>query len=169
MLKGGQVYPFPPSMSSHSHFYLVCTLCLWWLVVVGGCMCGFGVSAGVGGYCDTWSAYLNSFSPAPSYHCGRCKMIRCAGTRDPCMQWWKARTKVIAILLLTYPHVFAQDSFHLVDRQLSNLFKVAVTVTPSITSTEATKGEKCRRCWRHDSRYIRFLPLSTSCRHLYCC
>ena len=60
----------------------------------------------VGCYCDPWCAYLNRFSPAPSFHCGRCTLIRCAGTQDPHMQWWVARTKVIAILLLTYPHVF---------------------------------------------------------------
>ena len=43
--------------------------------------------------------------PAPSSHWGRCTLVRCAGDQDPRMQRWLARTKVIAILLLTYPHV----------------------------------------------------------------
>ena len=49
---------------------------------------------------------------------------------------------------------------------MSNLFRVAVASTPSSPSTEAKKGEKCRRCWRNASRYIRFFPLSASYRHL---
>ena len=36
----------------------------------------------------------------------RCMLIRCAGTRDPRMQRWVAHTKVIELLLLSYPHVF---------------------------------------------------------------
>ena len=51
-------------------------------------------------------------------------------------------------------------------RRLANLFRVAVASTPSSPSTNATKGEKCRRCWRHASSYIRFFPLSASCRQL---
>ena len=84
--------------------FFVFSLCLWWLVVVGGCMRGIEVSGGVGCLCETWSAYLNSFSPVPSSHWGCCTLIWCAGTQDPCMQQWVARTKVISILLLTYPH-----------------------------------------------------------------
>ena len=105
-LKGGKVYPVPPYLFSWRHFNPVCPICLWWLVVVGGCMCGFGVLEGVGCYFDPWLAYLNRFSPVASSHCGRCTLIQCAGTRDPCMQRWVTRTKVIAILLLTYQHVF---------------------------------------------------------------
>ena len=81
------------------------------------------------------------------------------------MQRWVARTKLIKILLLTYPHVFKWGCFHFVDRRLANLFKVAVASTPSSTSTEAAKGKKCRLFWSHASRYIRFFPLSASCRH----
>ena len=59
----------------------------WWVMVVG-------------------RAYLNSASLAPSSHCGLCTLILCAGTRDPLMNRYVARTKVITILLLMYPHVF---------------------------------------------------------------
>ena len=154
------MYPVPPSLSSRPHCSAVSPLCLWWLAVVGGCIRGIGVLGGAGWLCETWHAYLNRFIPAPSSHCGRCTLIRCAGTRYPCMQWWVVHTKVIAILLLTYPHVFEQDCFHLVARRLANLFRVAVASTPRIPSTKAKKGEKCRRCWRHVSRYTRFFPLT---------
>ena len=50
-------------------------------------------------------------------------------------------------------------------RRLAILFRVAVTSTPSSSSTEATKGEKCQRCWRQASRYILFFPLSASWKH----
>ena len=62
-------------------------------------------------------------------------MIPCAGTLDPRMQRWVARTKVIKILLLTYPHVFEYGCFHLVARRLDNLFKVAIAYTPNSPST----------------------------------
>ena len=165
--RGGMCTLSPPSLSSRCHFYPVCPLCLWWLVVVGRCLRGIGVLAGVDWYCDTWLANLNWFSPATSSHCGRCTLIRCSGTRVPRMQRQVVRTKVIAILLLTYPHIFEQGRFYLVARQLANLFKVAVASTPSIPSTEAKKGEKCRSCWSHASRYIPLFPLSASCRHLF--
>ena len=103
--KGGQVYPVPPSLTSWRPCFVVSPLCLWRLVVVVGCMQGIEVSEGVGWLCEPWRAYLKRFSPAPSYHWGPCTLIRCAGTQDPRMQRWVARTKVIAILLLTYPHV----------------------------------------------------------------
>ena len=51
-------------------------------------------------------------------------------------------------------------------RLLAKLFRAAVASTPRSPSIEATKGEKYRRCWRKASRYIRFFPLSASCRHL---
>ena len=160
------MYPVPPYLSSRSHRCAVSSLCLWWLVVVGGCMHGIGELGGVGWFCEPWSAFLNRFSPAPSSHCGRCTLIRCAGTQDPRMKWWVTRTKVIAILLLTYLHVFEWDFFHLVARLLANLFRVAVASTPRSSSTKATEGEEFWRCWRHASMYIRFFPLSASCRHL---
>ena len=129
-------------------------------------MRGIGVLGGVGWLCEPWRTYLNRFISASSSHCDRCTLIRCAGNRDPRMQRWVARTKVIKILLLTYPHVFEQDFFHLVARELANLFRISAASTPSSPSTEATKGEKCRRYWRYSSRYIRFFHLSASCRHL---
>ena len=82
-------------------------------------------------------------------------LIRCANTLDTRMQRRVVRTKVIAILLLTYPYVLEQGCRHLVARRLDN------------PSTEATKGEKCLLFWRHASRYIRFSPLSASCKHFY--
>ena len=51
-------------------------------------------------------SYLNSANPAPSSHFGLCTLILCAGTRDPWIHQWVASTKVMATLLLTYPHVF---------------------------------------------------------------
>ena len=70
---------------------------------------------GEGGVCGGWvifyglvfpsSAYLNRFSPVTSSLWGRCTLIQCAGTLDPRIQWCVARTKVITILLLTYPHI----------------------------------------------------------------
>ena len=104
-LKGGQVYPVPPSMASRRPFF--CRLPALPLVVGGGGnMQVSEVLGGVGWLCDPWRDYLNRFSPATSSHWGRCTLIRCASTRDPRMQRWVARTKVIAILLLMYPHVF---------------------------------------------------------------
>ena len=111
-------------------------------------------------------AYLNSTKLAPSSHCGLCTLILCAGTHDPLIHRCVARTKVIAILILTYPHVFEWGCFHFDARQLAILFGVDVASTPRSPSTEATKGEKCRRCWRQSSRYIFFLLLSASSRHL---
>ena len=161
----GAGLPCPPLSVFSAPFYSVCPLCLWWLVVVGGCMHGIGVSAGAGCYCDTWRAYLNRFSPAPSSQCRRCTLIGCAGTRDPRIQRWMAHNKVIAILLLTYPHVFEYGCFQLVARWLDKLFKIAFASTPSSPSPKAKKGEKFWRCSRHASKYIRFFPLSASCRH----
>ena len=104
--KGRQVYPVPLFLTSRCPCFVVSPLCLWWLVVVGGCMRGIGVLGRVGLLCETWRAYLNRFRPAPSSHCGCCTLIRCAGTQDPRMQRWVLRTKLIAILLLTYSHIF---------------------------------------------------------------
>ena len=132
---------------------------------MGGWIWGTEVSRGEGYLWEPWRAYLKRFRPAPSSHWGRCTLIRCAGTRYHCMQWWVARTKVIEILLLTYPYVLEYDCFHLVARRLANPFRVAIASTPRSPSTKATKGEKCRRCWRQASRYIHFPPLSALCRH----
>ena len=44
-------------------------------------------------------------------------------------------------------------------------FQGSCRLHPRSPSTEATKGEKCRRCWRQASRYICFLPFSASSRH----
>ena len=76
------------------------------LLAMVGCFLGNEVSRGLGWLGGALRAYLKRLSPAPSSHWGRCTLIQCTGTRDPCMQRWVARTKVIAILLLTYPHVF---------------------------------------------------------------
>ena len=68
---------------------------------------GVGVGVGVWFAC-VWGgpcSYLNRASPALSSHCGLCTLILCAGTRNPLMHWWVARTIVMATLLMTYPHV----------------------------------------------------------------
>ena len=76
--------------------------------------CGRRVGVGVGGWGGGgWCAclwgcpcsHLNRASPAPSSHCGLCTLILCAGTRDPLMHRWVARTIVMATLLMRYPHV----------------------------------------------------------------
>ena len=90
-----------------------------------------------------WSAYLNSARSALYSHCSLCTLILCAGTRDPLMHQCVAHTKVIAILLLTYPHVFEQDCRHFDAKPLTIIFRVAVASTPSSLSAEATNGEKC--------------------------
>ena len=68
----------------------------------GGGYVGWGGCVGVG----IASSYLNSASPSPFSHCGICTLILCAGTREPLMHRWVARTNVMATLLVTYPHVF---------------------------------------------------------------
>ena len=76
----------------------------------GSCDLVWGVGWGWGGcgvlvYGGVPCSYLNRDSPAPSSHCGLCTLILCAGTRDPLMHRWVARTIVMATLLVTYPHV----------------------------------------------------------------
>ena len=67
-------------------------------------------------------------------------------------------TKVIAILLLMYPHVLEYGCYHFVARQLAVLFKAVSTSTPSNPSTETMKGENCWHLWRKASRYILLPP-----------
>ena len=50
-------------------------------------------------------------------------------------------------------------------QEMTILFRAAVASTPSSPSTNATKGEKYRRCWRQASRYIFFFPRSALWRH----
>ena len=47
-LKRGQVYPVPCSLSLRRPCVVVSPFCLWWMVLVGGCMRGNEVSGGVG-------------------------------------------------------------------------------------------------------------------------
>ena len=63
---------------------------------------GVGDSLGLG---ITRHAYLNRLSPTLYYHYGLWTTILCTGTLDPHMHRCGARTKVMAILLLTYLHV----------------------------------------------------------------
>ena len=67
------------------------------------CFLGNDVSRELGWLVGPWRAYLKRLSPPPSSHWVQCTLIQCADNRDPCMQRWVARTKVIAILLLMYP------------------------------------------------------------------
>ena len=51
----------------------------------------WGLGEGLRGVVDLvgfgpWCAYLKRFSPVTSSHRGRCTLIWCAGTLDPCMQ-----------------------------------------------------------------------------------
>ena len=89
------VAPVPSSSLVTLCFLLFCPS------VQSGFLYGVGGS-GVGGVCS----YLNGDYLALSSHCGLCTLILCAGTLDPRIHWWVARTKVMVILLLTYPHVF---------------------------------------------------------------
>ena len=112
-------------------------------------------------------AYLKMLIPAPSSHCRHWTLILCAGTLDPRMYRSVARTKLMTILLLTFPHVLEEGCLHFVARRLDILFGVDFASTPIIPSTEATKIKKCQRCWRHDSKYIFFFACSASGRHFY--
>ena len=97
-LKGGQVYPVPPFLYPRRPCFVVSPICLWWLLVVGGCMRGIEVLGGVDWLWEPWHAYLKRFSPAPSSHWGRCILIRCSGTRDPHMQQWVAKMTALVSL-----------------------------------------------------------------------
>ena len=110
-LKGGQVYPisiFCALMApSYSHSGIFCIVEIH---VQSNSLCT-GMAKGAWGGVRTSSglrisrrAYLKRLSPAPSSHCGRWMLILCAGTLDPRMHRCVARTKVMAILILTYPH-----------------------------------------------------------------
>ena len=92
-------------------------------------------------------AYLKRLIPSPTSHCGRWTLILCAGTLDPQMHRCVSRIKVMATLLLSYPHVLEYGCRHFVARQLAILFRLAVASTPRSPSTEATKVYKCQRCW----------------------
>ena len=50
-------------------------------------------------------AYMKGLNLALYFHCRRWTLILCAGTLDPRMHQCVACTKVVATLLLTYPHV----------------------------------------------------------------
>ena len=101
---------------------------------------GVEVSRGFG---FSQRAYMKRFSPAPSSHCGHCTLILCSDTLDPRIQRCMAHTKMMAIILLMFPKVLEYGCCHIVVRLLANLLRVAPAYTPSIPSTEATKGEKC--------------------------
>ena len=108
----------------------------------------------------------------PSSHWGRCTLIRCAGTRNPVMQRWVARTKVIAILLLTYPHVLEYDCFHLVVMRLANLFRVALASTPAVHIPRRQRGRSAGATGGKPPGTSVFFPfpphLGTALDPLYC-
>ena len=52
----------------------------------------------------SWRAYLKRLLPAPSYQCEHWTLILFNGTLDPHMHRCVAHTKLMAILLLKYPH-----------------------------------------------------------------
>ena len=69
-LKGGKVYPVPPSLSPQRPCVFISLLCFFWVEVVGVLIWGNEVSGGVGWLWEPWSDYLNMFSPATSSHWG---------------------------------------------------------------------------------------------------
>ena len=99
------MYHVPPSLNPRRPCVVVSLRRSWWVTVMGRCIRGNEVSRELGWLEEPWRAYLKRLSPAPSSHWGSCTLFRCAGTRDPRMQRWVARTKVIAILPLAYPNV----------------------------------------------------------------
>ena len=118
ILYGGQVYHVPLVCRGWS---VVCPIwsCMWDQLLAGAlfaiAMLAYAVRPdvfeGLGGVkvllglgFSRW-AYLNRLIPAPSSYCMRCTLILCSGTLYSWMQRCVARTKVMTILLLTYPHV----------------------------------------------------------------
>ena len=112
IFKGGQLYPVRPSdawagygcslLPAGDRWYVSCA-------IVGHCDFVYwfseGWMQGGGGVMVVVRAYLNNARPDPSSHCGLCTLILCVGTRDPLIHRCVACTKVILILLLTYPQV----------------------------------------------------------------
>ena len=99
-----------------------------------GALLGLGISQ---------RSYLNRLTPTPFSHCRRWTLILCAGTLDPWMNRCVERTKLMAIILLTYPHVMELGCRHFVAKRLDITFRVSDDSTPSSPSREATWGEKC--------------------------
>ena len=107
----GVTFPLLCALMALSVALFCCGLPLFWVSVTDSFVCAGVVE--VLGWCGgiLWglespgSAYLNRFSPAPFFHWGKCTLIRCAGTLESRMHQCVACTKVMAILLLTYPHV----------------------------------------------------------------
>ena len=69
-----------------------------------------------------------------------------------------AHTKVIAILILTYPHELGYGCCHFFVRQLDILFRISSASKPSNLSMETMQGKTCWIFWRQASRYIFFSP-----------
>ena len=65
--------------------------------------------------------------------------MRCDGTLKPRIHWCVARTKVIAVQLLMYPHVLEYGCCHCFSRRMDILFGVASASTHIILSTETMK------------------------------
>ena len=110
-------------------------------------------------------AYHRFFIRSVSSHLWCCTLIQCAGTLEPRIHWCVARTKVIPILILTYPHVREYSCWHFVARCMDILFRVSSTPTLINLSTDTKKGKNCWCCWRKSSRYI-FFDFSASWRHV---
>ena len=111
-------------------------------------------------------SYINMCRPALYSHWGCCTMIRETRTPAPWMQRCAVQTRVIVILLLTYPQVYEKGPFHFIVRRLTMCFNVSSTSTLIMLSTETKKGVKCRRCFRQTSKNLFFFFLSAVSRHL---
>ena len=88
------MYPVPPSLLPQPACGLLILISIVGVAsdfppVQGVCWLVSGVGLGCVGWrgsgvcIDSWGPHLKRFIPAPSSHCGRCTLIRCAGTRDP--------------------------------------------------------------------------------------
>ena len=112
ILEEGQVYPYHPCVPYCIPPIIIPVL--FCLVDIPGPYKAFcpGMANGGWGRVRTlsglriyWHDYLKRLSLAPSSHCRRWTLILCAGTLDPRMHRCVDHTKVMATLLLTYPHV----------------------------------------------------------------
>ena len=102
IFQGGTGVPFPPLLlCCLAHSIFPSLFALSGSEFISGMRCRGGVflfvrvcwRGRVGGnwVLVSWVPYRKRLIPTPSYHWGRCTLIRCAGTQDPRIQWWVAR------------------------------------------------------------------------------
>ena len=89
-------------------------------------------------------------------------LILCTGNLDLKMHWCVALTKVMEILLLTYPHVLEYGCCHFFARHLAILFRVSAASTSSKTLAEGKSAKKRQRSWSQTSMNFVFVALGAS-------